>query len=698
MKNLNNIQLLLNGTNIDHKRKEIKEYFVNTFTQFEKIFNLLKNDKVFYKKSEITRHPMIFYFGHTATFFINKLILKKVISKRINKNFESIFAIGVDEMSWDDLNDNNYSWPKVSEVRQYRDKVKDLVLNLIDTIPLTLPITWDSDMWIILMGIEHERIHIETSLVLHRQMPLKFINTNIDFKISQNTKNKKIKNELITINESTINLGKKQNSTFYGWDNEYGEYSEFVNKFQTSKYLVSNSEYMPFVLDNSYENEEYWCEKGKEFLKNSKIKHPIFWIKEKNSYKYRTINKIISLPLSWPVEVNAYEAKAFLNYKSKKENKSYLLPSEAQYKAIYNFAKVTKNSSANHNLDLYSSCPIDTFGFNGIYDVIGNVWQWSSSKIFPFEGFKVHEIYDDFTVPTFDNNHTLIKGSSWASSGNLIDPNSRYAFREHFYQNAGFRYIINTKENIKMQDNNIYETNKLVSQYCEFQYGKEHFGVQNFSLACANIAKNYINKGQKALDIGCATGRLSFELAKYFEHVDGIDFSASFIDVGVKLKKHGELFYKSYNEGELFTNELIDINSLGYESIKNKVDFHQGDACNLKDKFNSYDMIIASNLIDRLYQPKLFLNDISHRLNDHGILILTSPYTWLEEYTKKENWLGGFKDENNNKIYTIDTLKDIFKEKFDLVHTQDVPFLIKETQRKYQHTLSQLSVWRKKTR
>lgn len=162
----------LDGLDIAAKREEIRAYFHNTYDIFEKIFEVLKSDEVFYKKSEPTRHPMIFYFGHTAAFFINKLILMKIIKERINPEFESIFAVGVDEMSWDDLNSAHYKWPKVDEVRAYRKKVRDLVDGLITALPLTLPITQESEMWIILMGIEHERIHIETSLVLHRQMPI----------------------------------------------------------------------------------------------------------------------------------------------------------------------------------------------------------------------------------------------------------------------------------------------------------------------------------------------------------------------------------------------------------------------------------------------------------------------------------------------------------------------------------------------
>jgi putative 4-mercaptohistidine N1-methyltranferase len=124
------------------------------------------------------------------------------------------------------------------------------------------------------------------------------------------------------------------------------------------------------------------------------------------------------------------------------------------------------------------------------------------------------------------------------------------------------------------------------------------------------------------------------------------------------------------------------------------VEFYQGDACNLKAHFNSYDMIIGTNLIDRLYDPKLFLNDMKKRLNKDGFLILTSPYTWLEEYTQKSNWIGGYTNTDGTEVSTLDGLKDILKNDFELIHTIDVPFVIKETKRKYQHTISQLTIWK----
>lgn len=699
MSKLSQYSVMLDGESVEQKRQEIKEYFHNTSSLYEKVFEILKNDDVFYEKSEITRHPMIFYFGHTATFFINKLISMKIISNRINPNFESVFAVGVDEMSWDDMDNSKYNWPEVDAVRAYRSEMRGVVDNLIDTLPLTLPITQDSPIWIILMGIEHERIHIETSLVLHRQMPLDFIQNSSDFPICKESSAHPL-NEMIDVKGKSLTLGVDESHKLYGWDNEYGVYKEDVSDFKASKYLVSNGEYMEFVKDKGYESEEYWDEEGKNFLKVSSASHPPFWVLEKGVYKYRTLCELIDMPYDWPVDVNALEAEAFCRYKSKKEDALYQLPSEAEYRVLHENAgieDIPKFHESRANLDFYhyaSSCPVNEFSFNGIYDIVGNVWQWSRTSIRAFEGFEVHEAYDDFSVPTFDEKHALILGSSWASSGNLITKHSRYAFRKHFYQNAGFRYVITQNKEEELAD--IYESDELVSQYCEFQYGETHFGVENFAIATARVASKFAKNKTKALDLGCATGRATYELAKDFDEVEGIDFSVRFVQVGAKLKDEGYVAFQASSEGDLVVNKRVTLEELGYENLKDKVSFWQGDACNLKENFNSYDLIMATNLIDRLYEPRLFLDSIDERLNEEGVLVITSPYTWQESSTKKELWLGGYVDENGEEVKTIESLKKVLSDKFELIHLQDLEFVIKETPRKYQHTISEVSVWRKK--
>jgi hypothetical protein len=82
-------------------------------------------------------------------------------------------------------------------------------------------------------------------------------------------------------------------------------------------------------------------------------------------------------------------------------------------------------------------------------------------------------------------------------------------------------------------------------------------------------------------------------------------------------------------------------------------------------------------------------------MNEGGILILTSPYTWQEESTPKEKWIGGYKRDGEN-VTTLDGLKEILGKDFELIDTKDVPFVIQETARKHQYTIAHMTVWQKR--
>ena len=69
-----------------------------------------------------------------------------------------------------------------------------------------------------------------------------------------------------------------------------------------------------------------------------------------------------------------------------------------------------------------------------------------------------------------------------------------------------------------------YETDKLLSEYLEFHYGDDYFGVANFPAALARLAIRAMGSrpARHALDLGCAVGRASFELARHFDAVTGV--------------------------------------------------------------------------------------------------------------------------------------------------------------------------------
>ncbi len=689
---------ILNEGDPEIKRAEILEYFHRTFDLDEKLYETLKEEATFYLRADRLRHPLIFYFGHTATFFINKLTIARAIDTRINPRFESMFAVGVDEMSWDDLDSTHYDWPSRQAVKEYRDKARELVDGVIRRLPLTLPIRWEDPFWTIMMGIEHERIHLETSSVLIRQLPIDQV-VRLPFWEICREAGEPPANRLMAVPGGKVILGKAREHPLYGWDNEYGYHEAEVASFRASQYLVSNREYLGFVEAGGYKEQKWWTEEGWNWRTFRGAEYPLFWVKRDNGWGLRTMAEIIDLPWNWPVEVNQLEAKAFCNWMAANTGRPIRLPSEDEWNRLRDIADIPDQpwwdkAPGNINLEFWSSsCPVDRFRFGEFYDVIGNVWQWTETPIYPFHGFEVHPCYDDFSTPTFDTRHNLIKGGSWISTGNEATRDSRYAFRRHFFQHAGFRYVESGQPIVVHQDN--YETDTLAAQYCDAHYGPEHYGVANFPVTCARICLELMEGRKKAhaLDLGCAVGRSSFELARGFEQVTGLDFSTRFFRLAARMQEEGYLRYAFPEEGEITSFHEVGLADLDLAGIRERVGFFQADACNLPEKFTGYDLVLAANLIDRLYSPRRFLATIHERINPGGLLVITSPYTWLEEFTKKDEWLGGYKDAGEN-VTTLEGLGTALSPHFRMLgNPRDIPFVIRETRRKFQHSVAEMTVW-----
>lgn len=698
--------IVLNYGNVEEKRAEIKAYFNQTFDVYEALFETLASDDAYYMRPCNLRHPLIFYFGHTATFFTNKLVLAKLLPERINPKIESMCAVGVDEMSWDDLNDAHYDWPSVQEVRNYRDQVRAAVNDLIDSVEFSMPIDWQSPLWPVMMGIEHERIHLETSSVLIRQLPIEAVVSSELFPICPQQDTDAPENTLLEVSAGEVLINHQDPAEYYGWDNEYGEHRAFVDTFKASKYLVSNAEFLTFVEAGGYETAEFWDDEGDRWREYSPVKHPSFWVEKQDGWALRCMTEEIPMPWSWPAEVNFLEAAAFCRWKSKMTGKPIRLPSEDEWLRLRDFSgALAYQEQANWNLQKYaSSTPVDDSPAGDFFDILGNVWQWTMTPIYPFDGFKVHPLYDDFTTPTYDNRHNIFKGGSWISTGNEINGHSRYAFRRHFFQHAGFRYIESEAE--VQTEFSTYETDVSVAQACDFHYGSEKFGLNNFAKAIAEYAQSAVAEDSdlcqrhdlKAIDVGCSVGRTSFELAKHFNEVTGLDFTARNIRIAHQLQTTGSVLYTIAQEGEVMDFEERTLSEYGLDKFAAKCEFLQQDASNMKPIFTGYDMMVSANLLEKLYEPQKFLTDIAHRLNTGGLLLLASSYHWDENITPKDKWLGGFKDpKTGENVNSFDTISQLLDADFELLKAPfDLEFVQRENARNFQHGISQLSLWKKR--
>jgi 5-histidylcysteine sulfoxide synthase/putative 4-mercaptohistidine N1-methyltranferase len=690
---------LLTGHDVEKKRAELKAYFEQTWELYESLFSLINEDKAFVLRPEPLRHPLIFYYGHTAVFYVNKLLLGKFIKQRVNNQIESVCAVGVDEMSWDDLSPDNYQWPSVEAVSEYRDQVKECVLDLIDSMHITLPITQDSLSWVILMGCEHERIHIETSSVIMRMLDTKYLTPSNVWKNCPDSGSAP-DNALLSVAGQSLILGKPDSNATYGWDNEYGQLPVEVNDFLASQYLVSNQEFLQFVDAGGYQTTSFWTEEGQSWLEFSKTEMPRFWRRKAGRYWQRNLTEEILLPLNWPVEVNFLEAKAFCNWKDSLSDDSVRLPTEAEWQVLRDQLDTDladwSQAPGNINLEYFaSSCPVDKFKQTEFYDVIGNVWQWSESPIDGYEGFKVHPLYDDFSTPTFDGQHNLIKGGSWMSTGNEATRDSRYAFRRHFHQHAGFRYVSSKHQEVPITPVTKCEMQADISRTLHHHFGMSSNNAEHDLQQVLCLVQQYVTPDSKVLDMGCGVGRLAFELAKTAGSVDGIDFTARHIQHCLDLKEQGQIRYAMTTQGEIFDFHEVTLGNLGFVDAPENLHFAQGDGHNLKLQFNDYDVAICHRVIEYSYHPQVLLQQLCQRVKAGGLVILGSSYAWDVSITDVQHWIGGFK-RNGENLSSEAHLSEIMSTEFDLVKETEIVSKLELDQRTSQTANNHITIWRKR--
>ncbi len=244
----------------------------------------------------------------------------------------------------------------------------------------------------------------------------------------------------------------------------------------------------------------------------------------------------------------------------------------------------------------------------------------------------------------------------------------------------------------------IYETDKLLSEYLLLHYGNHReilpwdsgpAEALDFPLRCAQICLRESSAFGRALDLGCAVGRATFELSATFEKVVGIDRSARFIAAAHTIQKKGELQYERLDEG-IVTTRLIAKRPAA--SHPERVEFREGDACRLPKDLGQFDCVMLSNLLCRVPDPDACLRQLPGLLRSGGRVLITTPCSWMEEFTPQSAWLGGML-RDGKPVTTLEGLTRCLGSGFKLLRTEEMPFLIREHARKFQWSVAQASLW-----
>ncbi|XP_035700174.1 ergothioneine biosynthesis protein 1-like [Branchiostoma floridae] len=740
-------------------KSDILEYFEASYDLNESLFTGLKDEDAFYKCPDRLRLPLIFYYAHTATVYVNKLMLAGLMTERVNLDFETMFETGVDEMSWDDTENyrmgGSFQWPAVEEAVEFRRLVRNRIRQLIEDTPLQLPITQDNPWWAVMMGVEHEKIHIETSSVLIRQMPITMVTTPPKWKYAPASTGTSInKNPLQRVEGAEVTFGKPEDFPSYGWCVEYGQRTFNVPTFEASKFNVTNREFLHFVKAGGYENSSYWTKEGWNWRCFRQSRHPTFWVCTKGcksgcgavisshshclpehfsttytdpsighsngngspqngaqngtsnghqngtsnghqngtanghqkedecnpDFRLRVIFDVMEMPWDWPVVVNYHEARAFCAWKGPE----FRMLTEAEFnmirgvvlgdpsKGVTSDPVFHKDPQANFRLTFGSSSPVDFYPPNdlGFHDVYGNVWEWVEDHFNGLPGYKQHHLYDDYASPCFDSRHGLMLGGSWASDGTYNSRFSRMGFRRHFYQHAGFRVartlpgggkspvvMVNTEVYILgagVEENDLtvpetvglevvpmastnrqfhQETEEALAAMLALQYGD---GGQNYSKAladfCVEKAIHYGCPLQKVVQLGCGTGGVTYQLAKTYKEVIGVDYCGRCLDAAITLQKTGEFHWpmpipQNSAKKPCTENGTVTV-SIPADVQRDRLTFKQ--MTWVPNEIPKSDLVLL-DFLDRVTNPKAWWLRLWEIVTDNGIAVVISQKIGKEE-------------------------------------------------------------------
>lgn len=247
-----------------------------------------------------------------------------------------------------------------------------------------------------------------------------------------------------------------------------------------------------------------------------------------------------------------------------------------------------------------------------------------------------------------------------------------------------------------MAEQNIYESDRLVREYLLFHYGEpdevlpwKHgpHEALGFAVRCVRELLNPSSLGRdaRALDVGCAVGRSALELAGHCREVIGIDFSAAFIAAAEQIRSGGSLGYTYAVEGERAASSTARVPP-GIDAAR--VSFEVGDAMDLRGDLGMFDVVLAANLLCRLPDPRAFLARVPRLVKPGGQLLLTTPFTWMEQFTPRGKWIGG-----TAGLESADELTSLLEPDFELKSSKEIPFLIREHARKYQWSVAWGTRW-----
>lgn len=354
--------------------------------------NLITEDFSLQASEEVS--PPKWHLAHTTWFFEQFILVSEDADYEVkHPQFNFLFNSYYNTLGARTIRNHRglMSRPSVAEVKLYREYVDEAMLKLIRK---------DNSKTnsLVVLGMNHEQQHQELLI------------TDLKYSLWHNPLNPEVMDIMeyrgqadpnwVSVAAGVYEIGFSGDSFCY--DNELNRHKVYINDFAISTELVTNQEYLEFMLEGGYKEPKYWHDEGWAWAKSLEIKAPLYWENKDSAWYYYTLDGLKQIDLTAAVaHINYYEASAFAAWKGAR------LPTEFEW-------EVSQNQ----------------FEW-------GQRWEWTNSAYLAYPGFEVAEGAIGEYNGKFMINQMVLRGASVATS----TAHSRPTYRNFFHPKYRWQFM-----------------------------------------------------------------------------------------------------------------------------------------------------------------------------------------------------------------------------------------------------------------
>ena len=308
-----------------------------------------------------------------------------------------------------------------ADARRYVREVRDKVLDVLEHCPLQgRPLL--EQAFAFGMVAQHEQQHDETMLATHQLRSGGAVLHASTPPLPPGTRLHAPAEVLVPGGPFTMGTSTEP----WALDNERPAHVVDVGAFFIDTAAVTNGAFLAFIDAGGYDEPKWWSAQGWAHRQESGLTAPRFWKREGDTWSLVRfgIRELVS-PQEPVMHVSFHEAQAYASWAGRR------LPTEVEWEKAARWDPTTGRSRRypwgdedpgpeHANLGQRHLRPAEAGTYPrgasplGVHQLIGDVWEWTSSDFRGYEGFTAFP-YPEYSLVFFGSDYKVLRGGSFGS-------------------------------------------------------------------------------------------------------------------------------------------------------------------------------------------------------------------------------------------------------------------------------------------